>query len=163
MKSFKLLSCLLAVVLAAVCNAEIKCSPVCPDYLWPLGNTIVQNIINHFNRPTPQDGTCRPGTQKYIFYGGDFGYDENRCVCFSTPPSQYEQCGIEVPQCPAMPDAFQNEPVRNFFARVGQELSGGPADGCCPVGSVTWIAEPQYTGANNNLCFCVSQSNLGLQ
>lgn len=163
MPSFKL-SFLLLAALSSVCYAKKQCEPVkaCPNYLWPLQNTIVQNIINHFNRPTPQDGTCPSGQQKYIFYGGDFGYKENRCVCLTTPPSQYKQCGSGIPQCPAMPDAFKDELVGRFFARVGSTLRGGPADGCCPAGDATWIAEPQYTGARSNLCFCVSQSKLVL-
>lgn len=169
MASLKVLSCLFVVSLAAVCHAhKLACAPVstvstCPDYLWPLENTIVTNIFNHFDRPTPQDGVCRAGTQKYIFYGKDFGYPENRCVCVTTPPSKFNRCGNGVPACPAMPDAFATEAVGDFFGRVGRELEGGPADGCCRGGDVTWIAEPKYTGARSNLCFCVSQSNLGLQ
>lgn len=162
MTSFKVLGCFLILALAAICHADTKCTSVCPDYLWPLGNTIVQNIINHLNRPTPQDGTCRAGTQKYVLYGGDFGYKENRCVCVTTPPSIYKQCRNGVPTCPLMPASLENESVGSFLVRMGQELNGGPADGCCPGGGVTWIAEPKYTGATDNICFCVSQSNLVL-
>lgn len=163
MTSFKVLSCLLTVALAAVCHADIKCTSVCPDYLWPLDETIIQSISYNFERPGPQDGVCRPGTQKYIFVGSNFGSKENRCVCVTTPPSKYRGCGDGVPTCPSMPQAFANELNGEFYQRVGRELSGGPADGCCPDGGLLWISEPQYTGAENNLCFCVARANPELQ
>jgi hypothetical protein len=162
MKSFAL-SLFVVVALAVACHADKKCNVVCPDYDWPLDKPIVDNILGYFQRDTPEDGVCTGGRAKYIFYGRDFGFDYNRCVCLTTPVSQYKSCGEGIPQCPQMLTAYVDETTGDFFKRIGKDLSDGPSDGCCPPGSVTWISEPQYTGVDRNLCFCVSQSNLDLE
>ena len=146
--------------LVAICHARKKCHPVCPDFFWPLENTMADNIVNYFQRDTPEDGLCTGGKPKYIFYGPDFGHEQNRCVCLTSPISQYKECGTEIPQCPSMPIAYKDEIIENYLERVGQELEGGPADGCCPFNSVTVIAEAKYTNSRSNLCYCMSQSNL---
>lgn len=122
---------------------------------------MADNIAIHFQRDTPEDGLCPGGKSKYILYGRDFGHEQNRCVCL-TPVSQHKECGNGIPQCPSMPTAYKDELVGNYLERVGQELEGGLADGCCPFNSVTMIVESQYANTRSNLCYCMSQSYLKL-
>lgn len=159
MASFSLI---LAVIVAVIGVCDSK-RTICPEYVWPLENTVVQNILNVFKFNTPADGVCPKGQEKYILYGGDFGYSTNRCVCLNLPESKYKKCGKKTPQCPAMPAAYENEIVGDFFLRMGSELKGGLEDGCCPAGSVRWIAESKYVGIDQNICFCVPQNDLVLQ
>lgn len=161
MKNFAL-ALFVIVTLASTCHARKKCDSVCPDHKWPLDETVVQTILVHFQCDGPEDGVCLDGKQKYLLYGSDFGYEENRCICVPNPNSQYSECGNEIPKCAPMPTVYADELARNFFLRVGRDLINEPSDGCCPCGSIKWIAEPEITGADRNLCFCIPQDDLVL-
>lgn len=143
MKTF---SVILFIAFAITSKAFAGDCKECPDYQWYLNRTIFENIQSNFARNTPQDGFCSENKQKFIFYGPDYGYTENRCVCVTTPPSKYKKCNPQIPKCPMIPATTATETAYQFSLRVGVELADAPSDGCCPPNSVTWISQPFYTG-----------------
>lgn len=147
--------------LAASDARHSKCIPVCPDCVFGPQDTYVQFAMRYLNGHGPADAPCLSGT-KWIHYGRDYGLPNNACCCLHGPISEPIDCGPDnsSPMCPHALALGMDEPIGHFYQRIGRNVRGAPANGCCPEGTFKWIFDKESTGAEADICSCITQNSL---
>ena len=139
----------------------LKCEPIiCPICDFRLTDTyddVVQRTLS--NTSYPVDGSCLDGSQKYTFFGKDYGFTHNACCCipiFSTsPPLQCNPRDPNVPECADNMGSRKFETVADYNKRVGRSQANAPSNGCCRNGTFKYIYPQIATGASHDICTCI--------
>jgi hypothetical protein len=145
---------LVLIVLIAAAEARKLCSPVvCPPFVWDLSQSINGLIKNGMTMDIDGSGLCPKGAVRYG--------SPSRCVCF--PPSCTpdvkavpQVCAAgESPQCPNGLPFFRDEPLGDWYKRMGAMfIENAVADGCCPDRHIKYYIDSEHTGVNKRLCYC---------
>jgi hypothetical protein len=145
------------------CDAKKKnCFPViCPDHKYDLNETFANVHLKLFiDAKAPEDGSCLDGKIKYKYYGIDWGFPFDRCVCIDRKDSPLysvdnTECIQGLTQCPSLLPLFKDELIGDVFKRYGTTFRNKVVtDGCCPKDVIKWIFSSVYTGLEKNLCAC---------
>lgn len=143
----------------AICSCKhLQCKLViCPTCRLQLNETVEQSQRFILQAQGPSDGTCEQG-EKWIYFGEDFGLDNNACCCMPVPTYPISQCNPSSPDikmCPMTPPFYKDDTIGEFYTRIGHELeNSAPTDGCCPDGTMKFIFVPAVTGSFADICTC---------
>lgn len=143
---------------------KLKCDFVCPNLEIKLTNTFTDFALSVLRSHGPSDGVCVYG-DKYRFKGSDFGFDYDVCCCLPAADAEVLDCinrGPGVVDCPIAPlSNSAAETYGEYVLRVGQDfVNTAPSNGCCPVGTIKWVAKPELTKQPKDLCLCVEQPRI---
>lgn len=147
----------------SVCNCKrLICKPVmCPPCRRQLNETVEQSQRFILEAQGPSDGSCEKG-QKWIYYGEDYGLDNNACCCIPVPdfpPIQCDPLGPGVTFCPLSPAYYKDETIGEFYLRIGRLLGkSAPSNGCCRSNTFRYIFPPEITAQSADICACIEEN-----
>lgn len=147
---------------STTCHARKKCSEViCPDVVIFPNDTVASLFLRYFdNEAYPQDGSCLQGKAVYRGFGKDWGRPGiNRCGCIDdnalTRVAEPMECSEGIQQCHPVVTVFKEEPMVDFYKRIGQTYKNNViSDGCCPPNNYKYFLDPALSGLDKVLCYC---------
>lgn len=146
-----------------VCNCKhLVCKPViCPPCPTQLNETTEESQLFILKAGGPSDGSCEQG-KKWIYFGEDYGLDNNACCCMPLPdypPIECDPMGPGVTFCPLTPAYYRDETIGEYYLRIGRLLgNSAPTDGCCSGNTFRSIFPPAVTGLSADICTCFEEN-----
>lgn len=146
-----------------VCNCKrLICKPViCPPCQMQKNLTVEQSKIIILEAGGPSDGICEQG-EKWIYYGKDFGLNNNACCCMPVQDYPLKACdpmGSGTNFCPLTPVVYKDETIEDYYLRIGCLLGkSAPTNGCCKGKTFRSISPPAVTGQSADICTCFEKN-----